>query len=1356
MCFVAEDDLWLAPLPAAGPGHTAKGRAWRLTVDRTRLGPPRFSPDGQHIAFTSWRTLDPEIHLTPVNGGPVRQLTHWASYDTRVRGWTPPDATGDSRVLAIGSHQQPFSHFARAYTVPTAGGPGDELPWGPVSDIAVNGHGADRRTLLLTGAASHDPADWKRYRGGGTGRLWLHGERLLADLGGQLNSPMFVGDRIAFLSDHEGVANVYSCRPDGSQLWRHTDHDAFYARHASTDGHRVVYQCAGELWLLDDLGPGSVPRRLPIRLGGPRNGRRPYQLHTAAHVDSLTVDTTGRASAICVRGGLYWLTHRDGPARALTDAPGVRVRLPQMLGDTGRIAYVTDADGEDALEIAHLPRVSGGREPLRLTTGPLGRVRELLATPDGTAVAAATHDGRLLVIPIPNDAAEASGGETEASGGLADGDGRDASGGPADHETGQETGAAEEGPSETDASGGAASATPSPADGDGTDASGGAPAGATGGTTGTAGTAASGETEASGGPADHETGQGTEAAEQRPSETDASGGEADGAVSGRSGATGGAAGAGGGQAGAPAEETTGIPGATGGEAGGQGDGPVTKADATSGTPPTARSPHPPGKADAANADGQGNRSATKADATGSGATGKTGKAAASSEAADQTTAGPTNEAVAAAGPSGEDPAEGAGVAVVAEVIELARSVNGPVRDLAFSPDSAWLAWAHPGIGRSLTQIRIAEFAAEEPTVLEVTDGRFEDEEPVFTSDGRYLAFLSWRGFDPVYDVHTGGLSFPLGCRPYLVPLSSATRSPFAITPEGRPAAGGLDPDEAGGEGTDGGGGEGRVMVEAEGLCSRVTPFPVAASKYSSLHPVSGGGLVWLRWPISGALGETFLNPDNTSGKPSLEHFDLAKAKRTELADGVDWFAPSGDGSRLVISEDNDLSVVSATDSTDSDAAVRVDLRRIVHVADPAAEWRQSFEEAGRLVRDYFWDPGMCGIDWQAVLAQYRPLVERVASPDEFADLLTETMGELGTSHAYVSAGRFNEGPWHYQRPQGLLGANFARTKDGGGWQLARVLPGDSSDPKAHSPLAGSGVREGAVLTHVGGRPVDPALGPWPLLAGTGGTSVELTFADESGRQRRIAVMPLIDDRQLRYQDWVARRRELVRELSDGRCGYVHIPDMGGSGWAQFNRDLRREFDREALIVDVRGNAGGNISELVVEKLSRTILGWDLTRNAQPVSYTSNAPRGPVVAVADEATSSDGDMITAAFRLLGLGPVVGSRTWGGVVGITGEHRLGDGTEITVPMNAAWFDAYGWDVENHGVAPDIEALRTPLDWAEGRSVVLDTAVRVALDLLERHPAASPPGYQRIPDRARPPLPSRTVAPGSALECEDGESV
>ncbi|MFE1025370.1 S41 family peptidase [Streptomyces sp. NPDC058818] len=1133
LCFVAEDDLWLATLD--GPG-----RAWRLTVDRTKAGHPRFSPDGRHIAYTSWRSLSPEVHLVPVDGGPGRQLTHWGGFDTRVCGWSPPEPDGHAAILAVASHGEPFSHLTWAYKVTPDGDPGRKLPWGPVTDIQAADLDGERRTLLLTGTPPHEPAAWKRYRGGATGRLWLHGERLLPDLQGHLHSPMFVGDRIAFLSDHEGVGNLYSCAQDGSDLRRHTDHDACYARHAASNGDRVVYQCAGDLWIVDDLAPGSVPRRLDVRLSGPRAGRRTYQVPAAQHVGGVSVDETGRASAVVVRGSLYWLTHRDGPARTLADTPGVRVRLPEMLGASGRIAYVTDAEGEDAVEIAHLPRATGGRAPRRLASGKLGRILELVSDPAGERLAVASHDGRLLLLDVSEEDAEVAraldAGDTVAA------------------DTGTDTGA-------------------------GTGGGGADPDGATegAGDSGTAGTA--------------------------------------------------------------------------------------------------------------------------------GASGLTGAAA-------------------------------------GRVTELIRSVNGPVSDLAFSPDGTWLTWSHPGIGRSLRQIKMArtngqngQNGQEGPLVVDVTDGRFEDENPVFTRDGRYLAFLSWRGFDPVYDVHTGDLSFPLGCRPYLVPLSSATPSPFALNPEGRPAAGGLDPlEDEPGEG-------GAVTVEVEGLESRVTPFPVTASKYSALHPVAGGGLVWLRWPISGALGETFANPADPSERPTLEHFNLAKAKKSELVDHLDWFRVSGDGTRLVVLDEGDLRAVPATEMGDGDSTTWIDLRRILHEVDPAAEWRQAYDEAGRLIRAYFWDPGMCGIDWDAVLDQYRPLLERVASPDEFADLLREVLGELGTSHAYVAAARRNEGPAHYQRWQGLLGANFV-CRDGH-WVVKRILPGDSSDSKARSPLAGTGIREGAALTHVDGRPVDPVTGPYPLLAGAGGTTVELTFTPGEGcpgPARRVAVVPLVDERPLRYQDWVAKRREVVRELSGGQCGYLHIPDMGGSGWAQFNRDLRMEVSRPALIVDVRGNAGGHISELVVEKLTRTILGWDLTRDAQPVSYASNAPRGPVVAVADEATSSDGDMITAAFKLLRLGPVVGQRTWGGVVGMTGRHRLGDGTVITVPMNAAWFDAYGWSVENYGVAPDVEALRTPLDWAEGRYPVLDEAVRLALELLETNPPATPPGYDEVPDRSRPPLPPR----------------
>ncbi len=286
LCFVAEDDLWLAPLDAPG-------RAWRLTVDRTKVGHPRFSPDGRHIAYTSWRSLVPEIHLAPVDGGPARRLTYWGNADTQVCGWTP-----DGDILAVASHGEPFSYFTWAYKVPrrrltpAASSPGARSPTSrsPTST-------GERQTLLLTGTPPHEPAAWKRYRGGATGRLWLHGERILADLDGHLDSPMFVGGRIAFLSDHEGVGNLYSCLHDGSDLRRHTDHDAFYARHASSDGTRVVYQCAGDLWIVDDLSPESLPRRLDVRLERAARGT-PY------------VPGAGRAARRRDLGG------RDGPGRA--------------------------------------------------------------------------------------------------------------------------------------------------------------------------------------------------------------------------------------------------------------------------------------------------------------------------------------------------------------------------------------------------------------------------------------------------------------------------------------------------------------------------------------------------------------------------------------------------------------------------------------------------------------------------------------------------------------------------------------------------------------------------------------------------------------------------------------------------------------------------------------------------------------------------------------------------------------------------------------------------------------------------------------------------------------------------------
>jgi tricorn protease len=1137
--FVAADDVWLAPVGG--------GRAWRFTADEASAVTPRFSADGTQLAWVSRRDGGPEVYQASLVDGVSSRLTYWGTAWARVCGWTPA-----GEVLAVSSAGQPFDHHSWARALATqesdpAGGPGAErlLPLGPVADLSV-----DAATVaVLNGTFGNFQADlafWKRYRGGTAGRLWLGPSsavltslqqetpaepgtsgrpdeaapgqpfrRMLADLpGGHFASPMLVGGRLAFLSDHEGTGNIYSCAPDGTDLRRHTDHDGWYARQASTDGQRVVYACGGEVWLLADLDKAE-PVRLEILLGSPAPGRAPRLVSADDHVGSLSVDSAGTASAVEVRGTVHWLTHRDGPARALSVVPGARARYPQVLGDDGLVVWATDAGGTDALEICAEPSAA----PRRLAAGQVGRVIGLAAAPDGSAVAVAAQDGRLLVVDV---------------------------------------------------------------------------------------------------------------------------------------------------------------------------------------------------------------------ATG-------------------------------------------------DVRELAASGNGRVTGMAFSPDSAWLAWSEPadqpgGMGElSLRRLRLARMDGDE--VTDVTDGRFTDTDPVFSHDGKYLAFLSRRSFDPVYDAHVFDLSFPYGARPFLVPLQASEPSPFGPLLGGRPI-GAADADggdhsgrPAGAE--DSGDGRGQpgqpagpvppamtvppartvppVRIDTDGIAGRVVPLPVPDARYSRLRAVKGG-LAWLSEPLAGNLGIGGARPTDDAPRPVLEWFDFGRRGVSEVRGEADWFEASKDGSRLVVSDHGTLTVIPGgrkADNDDPDDKIRIDGSRARFMADPAALWQQAYAEAFRIMRHDFWVADMADVDWDGVQDEYRPLLDRITSPADFADLLWEVFGELGTSHAYVipaghAAGDDRSHP-------GLLGADLERTSSG--WQVTRVVRGESSDPRASSPLAapGVGIAPGDLLVAVDGRPLGPD-GPGPLLTGAAGKPVELTVAsgataDAAGspagserQPRNVAVVPLRSDRRLRYQDWVSRKRAEVRELGDGRVGYLHVPDMVSEGWADFHRDLRREMLRDALIIDVRGNSGGHTSQLVVEKLARRVIAWDVSRGRLPSTYPEDAPRGPLVALADECAGSDGDIVTAAIRILRLGPVVGARTWGGVIGYDDEHELVDGTQMTVPGLAFWLDGFGWGVENHGVDPDVEVIPTPDDWAAGRDVQLETGVRLALEALRDRPAVRPPDPAGRSSRRRPPLPPR----------------
>jgi tricorn protease len=409
LAFVSEDDVWLAPADG--------GRAWRLSADSAQVSYPRFSRDGARIAWTSWRDGNPEVYTADPDGNDAGRLTYWSDARTRVTGWT---AAGE--VLAVSATGQPETYLTWAYAVPIEGAPPRRLPFGPVTDLALEETG----TALLTGRMNTEPAFWKRYRGGTRGRLWTATgtdplfTRVLTDLDGQLASPMIIGGRLFFLSDHEGTGNIYSCALDGSDLARHTDHDGMYARNPATDGERIVYHVAGDIWILDSPD-APEPRKLDITLGSPAAARAPRLVSAADHLGGLDCDKTGQASVVEVRGTVHWLTHKDGPARALHVDPAARARLPRVLGETGQAVWVTDAtsrDGADALEIGS---VTGepGIETVRLAAGQLGNVVGLTASPDGATVAAAARDGRLLVVDVASgQVTELAASDDGAIGGL--------------------------------------------------------------------------------------------------------------------------------------------------------------------------------------------------------------------------------------------------------------------------------------------------------------------------------------------------------------------------------------------------------------------------------------------------------------------------------------------------------------------------------------------------------------------------------------------------------------------------------------------------------------------------------------------------------------------------------------------------------------------------------------------------------------------------------------------------------------------------------------------------------------------------------------------------------------------------
>jgi tricorn protease len=671
-----------------------------------------------------------------------------------------------------------------------------------------------------------------------------------------------------------------------------------------------------------------------------------------------------------------------------------------------------------------------------------------------------------------------------------------------------------------------------------------------------------------------------------------------------------------------------------------------------------------------------------------------------------------------------------------------RSDCGHLSDPVWSPDGRWLAYSC-ALSRQTISLKLCEVGSG--ALHNLTPPQYRDLAPTFDPSGDYLWFLSYRRFDPVYDSVLFDLGFPKAARPYAMALRADLPSPFLPKRRGFGAG---PPDDAPKDGPKQDGPT-EVRIDLDGIGERIMPFPVPDGRYSEIAGIPGK-VLFLSWPVEGSLGGDFtkLQPDPAG---SLEVYDLAEQKHDPLVAGVSSFVLSQDGSTLVYAAGNRLRALKAgekpAEHTEHEPPGRksgwIDLGRVRVSVDPGQEWAQMLEEAWRLQRDHFWVADLSGVDWNEVRERYRPLVEKVATRVEFSDLMWEMQGELGTSHAYELGGDHRRPPPY---ALGFLGADLALDRRGR-WFFEHVVQGEAGDPDHDSPLRAPGVnvRDGDTLLAVGGRPVGRDVHPATLLVNQAGLAVELTVADRSGRKpRTVVVQTARDERAARYREWVNANRRRVHDETEGRVGYVHVPDMGPRGYAEFHRSYLSEVVHDALIVDVRFNGGGHVSSLLLEKLARRRIAYAVARWGLPEPYPEESPAGPLVAITNEQAGSDGDIFTHSFKLLGLGPVVGKRTWGGVIGINPTYPLVDGSLTTQPEYSFWFADVGWGVENYGTDPDHDVDIRPQDHVEGRDPQMDKAIDLVMRALKRHRPVGPDVAKR-PDLALPLLPPRVVAAG-----------
>ena len=626
----------------------------------------------------------------------------------------------------------------------------------------------------------------------------------------------------------------------------------------------------------------------------------------------------------------------------------------------------------------------------------------------------------------------------------------------------------------------------------------------------------------------------------------------------------------------------------------------------------------------------------------------------------------------------------------------------------WSPDSRWIAYSK-GLDSHLRAIFLYSLADAKP--VQLTDGLADAISPSFDASGKYLYFLASTDYGP----RTGWVEMSAVDRPvrrsvYVAVLAASEPSPFLPESSEEPAPAGTPGAAATRARPD------TVMrVDLAGINQRILNLEIPAADYSA---VAGGpaGTVFYAEPATDPSGRPL------PGAVRLQRYVLKDRAATTFIDGIRSFTFSGDRKKLLYSAGGGANARWGIVGTDRPARAgdgAINVAQLESMVDPRAEWAEIFRESWRIQRDFFYDAKMHGADWQAISAKYTPMLQYVNHRADLGYLIAQTGGELVVGHSYLAGA--GDLPPDTPVSVGLLGADYS--VENGHYRIKRVYTGENWNPDLRAPLRAPGIQvaEGDYLLEVNGHEVAPPMNVYQAFEGTAGHQIviRVNSAPSLEGSRLVTVVPTASEDGLRTRAWIEDNRRKVDQLSGGKLAYVWLPNTSIPGYNAFTRYFFAQQEKDGAIIDERYNHGGLVADYIVNELDRKPMGYFAMRDGKPFGSPLAGIYGPKVMLINESAGSGGDALPYFFKLRKIGPLVGTRTWGALVGTTGTPQTIDGGGITAP-SLAFYDLNGkWSVENEGIAPDIEVEYTPADVIAGRDPQLERAVREGLRLLEQNP-------------------------------------